>query len=127
MEPFAIIQQFFARMQCQFCSEPFNPEEDVQLMGEGQGFFLVGIHCHKCNHNNGIAAVGMKEGMSAAEAWIEAHPEWSVDDIVRLSDLPRITPNDVLDAHERIQALDADWMQLIPEEIRERCTATDTE
>jgi transcription elongation factor Elf1 len=54
-------------------------------------------------------------------------PELTPEEKERLSVFAPIGTNDLLDAHHAIQSLDAGWMKLIPPEMRQRCTGSDTE
>lgn len=53
-------------------------------------------------------------------------PELPPEEKERLSVFAPIQEDDVLDAHHAIQSLDANWMSLIPEEMRQRCKDSDT-
>ncbi len=127
MDTFSIIQNFFTRMACHFCGVAFEPD-DVQLVGEGDGYMIVSVHCHDCGQHNGVAAVGVEtreEGLSETRQFKD--PEFTDEDYVRLSEFDVIQADDVLEAHEFFQNLGSDWMKFIPPEIRERCTGNDTE
>lgn len=125
MDSFSIIQNFFTRMTCNFCHKPFE-EEDVELIREEEGVFIVGVYCHNCNRQVGVAMVGIEpQGMEGARIYRD--PEFTDDDIQRLSQFDPITEDDVIEAHQFIEALDGEWMQLIPPEIRERYTGSGME
>ena len=143
MDAFAVIQHFFTRMQCRFCGVSFAPE-DVRLLDEGEGYYVVSLHCHDCGQHNGDAAVGvehqedippdMLRALDAAIAsgggriaMVTEDPELTEDDLDRLSDYEPITEKDVLNAHQFIQNLDKDWMKFIPPEMRQSHKETDTE
>ncbi len=155
MNTFNIIQNFFTRMACRYCGVSFAPN-DVSLLEEGEGFFVVRIHCHDCGQHNGDAAVGVEtagedgtgemdpEVLKAMEAFAEElstmpfgqqimrrsprpDPELTEADVRRLEDYDPISDEDVLNAHSFIQNLDRDWMKFIPPEIRQRHTEHDTE
>ena len=60
------------------------------------------------------------------DRWLQAGGKIA-EELERLSGFKPIREDDVLDAHHFFQNLGADWASLIPEEVRERCTAIDTE
>lgn len=143
MDTFQIIRQFFTKMDCRFCGEGFDAD-DIHMVGRGENYFVVAIHCHECGKHNGDAAVGVEhvghagaimgpngpldmEDLLKELGIIIEDPELTELDIERFEDLEPIKEDDVLEAHEFIQQLDGDWMKFIPEGIRQRCTATDTE
>jgi hypothetical protein len=65
-----------------------------------------------CGHPLGVAIVG------AAPTQNRKNPElpidWTNRDANRLRDLPPISFDDVLAAHEFFDSLDADWQQYLP-------------
>lgn len=146
MDTFQIIRQFFTKMDCRFCGENFAAD-DIHMVGRGENYFVVAIHCHECGKHNGDAAVGIEHvGQAGAGVMglgqgspvdmetllkelgiLIEDPELTELDIERFEDLSPIKEDDVLEAHEFIQNLDSDWMKFIPEGIRQRCTTTDTE
>lgn len=129
MDTFGIIQHFFTRMECNFCQEAFEPE-DVELVGEGDGMYIVSVHCHHCGRHNGVAAVGVESAphsRAIQDAKRFKDPEFTDDDRQRLAQSPVIDEDAVLEAHEFIQSMGADWQRFIPEEIRQRYTTPDTE
>lgn len=139
MNTFNLIQNFFTRMACQFCGIHFEPD-DVQLVGEGHGFYIVSVQCHDCGQHNGTAAVGVETHEQALEIDEQdvtegiplprrrfKDPEFTEEDFQRLAQFDPVTENDVLAAHEFIQQLDDGWLKFIPEGIRQRYTAPETE
>lgn len=126
MDAFNLIQNFFTRMNCNFCTQHFEPE-DISLIREEDGIYIVNVFCNHCKTQNGVAMVGVElpEGATAHAGYSD--PELTEDELERLSAFKPIQEDDVLDAHYFFQNLDADWARLIPEEVRERCTAIDTE
>lgn len=115
MDAFNLIQNFFTRMRCNFCSHTFSPE-DIQLIRQDEGIFIVNVFCNHCGTQNGVAMVGVE--VPAGETQYFEDPELTPTEIDRLSDFEPITDNDVLDAHGFFNNLDANWMQMIPEELR---------
>lgn len=148
MDTFNLIKQFFTRMDCRYCGDNFVAD-DIHMVGRGEHHFVVAIHCHQCGKHNGDAAVGIEqqvEGLvgqlGAAGAMMGSmdletlfqelgiiieDPELTDYDLQRFEGSTPIGHNDVLEAHQFIQNLDSGWSKLIPEDIRQRCTVTDTE
>ena len=131
MDAFGIIQQFFTRMACRFCDESFIPN-DIRLIDETDGFFIVAVHCHECGRHNGDAAVGFEafegsENDTDDKAYLFKDPEFTETDLERLNQFDTINDDDVLNAHHFIRSLKSDWMQFIPEEIRQQYTGHETE
>jgi len=152
MDAFTLIQKFFTRMPCQECGTRFATE-DVELLGEGDGYYVVSLVCHECGHHNGTAAVGVEAGAhmeelmqmdpkeiaevfaAAAQHHVEKtrrkrlkhfkDPEFTETDRRRLSTFEVIDENDVLDAHHFIENLEADWTKHIPESLRAPVSAAD--
>ncbi len=128
MDAFSLIQHFFTRMNCNFCNCSFQPE-DIQLIRQEDGIYIVNVYCNRCQTQNGVAMVGVETG---EEAGIPQYPgfedpELTEDELERLGDYHPVNYNDVLDAHQFFQNLDENWTQFIPEEIRERCISSGTE
>lgn len=123
MDAFHLIQNFFTRMRCNFCSHSFMPE-DIQLIRQDEGIYIVNVYCNHCRTQNGVAMVGVE--VPTAEQRFE-DPELTPDEMVRLADFRPISPDDVLDAHTFFNNLGDDWMKFIPSEMLERCTELQTE
>jgi len=123
MDAFHLIQNFFTKMRCNFCSHSFSPD-DVQLIRQDDGIYIVNVYCNHCSTQNGVAMVGVEMPGEAARF---EDPELTEEELVRLADFKPISADDVLEAHEFFQKLDGDWMKLIPPEMLERCTAPETE
>lgn len=172
MDVFALIQHFFTRLNCQECGEHFA-EDDIELVDEAEGLFIVHVGCHHCGHDHGTAAVGVQGGMDGDDDELDMmdvmrqmmgsdndndssvgmlpgrsrrraggsngsrrhthprrrfqDPEITDADRLRLRELDPISQDDVIAAHNTIQALDSGWMSLIPPEIRERYRDIQTE
>lgn len=124
MDAFHLIQNFFTKMRCNFCSHTFAPE-DIQLIRQDEGIYIVNVYCNHCSTQNGVAMVGveMPEGQKA----VFEDPELTEEEMIRLADYQPISADDVLEAHEFFSHLGSDWMKFIPPEMRERCTAIETE
>lgn len=132
MDSFSIIQNFFTRMHCNFCSSPFDPE-GIQLIREDQGFYIVSVSCCACERQIGVAMVGIEnneDGLS--EVPVPAgrefkDPELTEAELERFSGYNVVSYDDVLNAHHFFNQLDEGWMRFIPQEMIERCTEIETE
>ena len=114
MDAFSLIQNFFTRMNCNFCSHAFDTE-DIQLLRQDEGIFIVNVFCNHCNTQNGVAMVGME--VPGQELTFQ-DPELTPDELERLGKFEAIKENDVLAAHDFFSGLDAGWMKHIPEHLR---------
>lgn len=123
MDAFSLIQNFFTRMRCNFCSHPFEPE-DIQLIRQDEGIFIVNVFCNHCNTQNGVAMVGVEV---PGQDLTFQDPELTQEELERLGKFQPIGADDVLDAHYFFSSLGDDWMKFIPEEMRQRHTAPETE
>ena len=131
MDSFGIIQQYFTRLQCQFCSHTFL-EGDVQLIRQDDAMFIVNVFCHRCQTQNGVTMVGLagSEGMSNEEMLpvrVFKDPELTEAELARLAQFKPIVEDDVLAAHEFFGNLGSNWMSLIPEEMRQSQTGSGME
>lgn len=124
MDAFQLIQNFFTRMRCNFCSHSFTPD-DIQLLRQEEGIYIVNVYCNQCNTQNGVAMVGVEVPQGSGHSFPD--PELTEEEVVRLAEFEPITEDDVLTAHEFIHGLDGNWQQFIPQEMLERCTVTGTE
>jgi hypothetical protein len=123
MDAFHLIQNFFTRMRCNFCSHSFSPE-DIQLIRQDEGIYIVNVYCNHCRTQNGVAMVGV-EAPAAGQRFDD--PELTEEELVRLADFHPISSDDVLDAHAFFNNLGSDWMKFIPSEMLERQTAPEME
>lgn len=123
MDAFQLIQSFFTRMRCNFCSHSFSPD-DIQLLRQEEGIYIVNVYCNQCDTQNGVAMVGVEVPQHGHPF---PDPELTDEEITRLAEFEPITEDDVLSAHEFIHNLDGDWQRFIPQEMLERCTVTETE
>ncbi|MEM0951918.1 MAG: hypothetical protein AAGI66_07230 [Cyanobacteria bacterium P01_H01_bin.74] len=129
MDAFQLIQNFFTRMQCNFCSQPFRPD-DIELIRQEDAMFIVNVHCGKCNKQNGVAMVGLETAEDRKAFNLHkgfTDPELTEDEMVRLSEYDPINEDDVLDAHNFFQELDEHWQTFIPEEMRRQKITLETE
>ncbi len=123
MDAFQLIQSFFSRMRCNFCSHSFTPE-DIQLLRQEEGIYIVNVYCTHCETQNGVAMVGV-EVPERDHAFPD--PELTDEELNRLAEFDPITEDDVLSAHQFFRNLDGDWQRFIPQEMLERCKAPETE
>ncbi|HEY9686745.1 MAG TPA: hypothetical protein V6C52_07205 [Coleofasciculaceae cyanobacterium] len=123
MDAFSLIQSFFTRMRCNFCSHSFSPE-DIQLIRQDEGIYIVNVFCNHCHTQNGVAMVGVE--VPGQETAFQ-DPELTEEELERLADYKPISADDVLDAHHFFNNLDSNWARFIPSEMIERCTAIETE
>lgn len=114
MDSFSIIQNFFARMRCHFCTAYLSPE-GIELLREDKGVFIVNIHCTECAQQMGVAMVGL-EGAEIAGGPIQVYedPELTEEEMERLATYQPIGFDDVLDAHTFFTNLGADWHKHLP-------------
>lgn len=131
MNPRQIIQHFFTRMRCNYCSSHFKAE-GVDLVKEDGSVFLVDINCSHCERSAGLAMVSLDrmdgEGGFEFEPRFK-DPELTPAELDRLALYEPISENDVLDAHHFFQNLDSNWQQYLPktEEMRRRGTVLEME
>jgi len=128
MDAFQLIQTFFTRMRCNFCSHPFIPD-DIQLLRQDDGVFVVNVYCSHCRTQNGVAVVGVEAGMlnpNMGERF-KPHPDFTENDLLRFSEMKPVSSDDVIDAHSFFSTLDNDWMKFIPEEMRKQEIELQTE
>lgn len=124
MDAFQLIQSFFTRMRCNFCSHSFTPD-DIQLLRQEEGIYIVNVYCNHCNTQNGVAMVGVEVPQGSSHAFPD--PELTEEEMIRLAEFEPINEDDVLTAHEFINGLDGNWQRFIPQEMLERCTVPETE
>jgi hypothetical protein len=123
MDAFSLIQSFFSQMRCNFCSHSFEPD-DIQLLRQEDGIYIVNVFCNHCGTQNGVAMVGVE--VPSGAPYFE-DPELTPAELERLAEFEPITADDVLDAHQFFNNLDSDWMKFIPPEMRQPKTEPQTE
>ncbi len=123
MDAFNLIQNFFTKMRCNFCSHSFSPE-DIQLIRQDEGIYIVNVYCNHCGTQNGVAMVGVEV---PGETVHFEDPELTEQELERLADFKPISANDVLDAHHFFSNLGDDWMKFIPPERLQPDTEPETE
>jgi hypothetical protein len=123
MDAFQLIQTFFTRLRCNFCSHSFSPD-DIQLLRQEEGIYIVNVYCNQCDTQNGVAMVGVEVPKNAHPF---PDPELTEEELIRLAEFEPITEDDVLSAHEFINQMDGGWQRFIPQEMLARCTETETE
>jgi len=118
MDGFNIIQHFFTRMRCQFCTSQLE-KDGVELIRQEQSVYIVNVHCMQCARQMGIALVGLQHSTPHALHQGFLDPELTPEEIDRLARFQPIDYNDVVDAHRFFSALDENWQQYLPEEMRQ--------
>ncbi len=126
MEGFNLIQNFFTRMRCHFCSTHLSPD-GVELIRHDNGVFIVNVHCTHCTRQMGIALVGMEGSEVVASDAHYEDPELTEAELERLGNFAPVNFDDVLDAHTFFSGLDSGWMQHLPEEMRQLDITLETE
>jgi hypothetical protein len=127
MNHFALIQKFFTRMTCPHCGSAIH-EHGVELVREMNGMFLVSVSCTHCHQHVGMAMVGVdKEAhQQASPAALQRQgllrrryqdPELTPTERQRLASFSPIGFDDLLDVHEEVSSLGADWVTRIPPDI----------
>lgn len=103
------VKFIFSKMVCSCCNEQFTPD-CVEIIRVEGNCAIVKIECTNCHKNYGIAVVGIET--------VGEEPDENVD-YVSVPDLPAITFDDVLEAHEFIDKMGSDWMKYIPKEFKD--------
>lgn len=116
---FDAVQDYFQRRQCRHCSSRYAAD-GIELVRQEPGAYVVRITCSHCHQPLGTALIGLSNandpfGQQPGKAEVPAYPgEWTKRDIDRLSGQPAISYDDVLNAHQFVQALGDDWYQQLP-------------
>lgn len=108
---FQAIQEYFQQKSCRYCANQFSAE-GIQLLREEPGVFVVRVTCKACGHPLGVAIVGAANNDVKKEKKLPG--DWSRKDSARLNNLPPISFDDVLAAHEFFSQLDANWQRYLP-------------
>jgi hypothetical protein len=103
----------------------------VKLLREEKDYWVVRVHCTACQQPAGVAIVGVEyEGGEAKEVPAQAAAAApatinrgrgifsSRREEERFSDLPPISPDEVIDAHGFFTNLGEDWMKHLPKRSR---------
>ena len=101
------VKLIFSKMVCSCCDQQFTPDCVDIIRIEGN-CAIVKIQCTHCDTNYGIAIIG-----------IETISIENEEDNVLIPNLPPITDNDVLAAHDFIEKLDENWMKYIPDKFKQ--------
>lgn len=129
MKNFSVVQEHFRKLRCAHCNEAFAPE-GVKLLREEKDYWVVRVHCIACNQPAGVAIVGVEYESSETPAEPrEAATAGTTVGRVRgifssrreeekFSELPPISPDEVIDAHNFFTDLGSNWMDLIPKRAR---------
>jgi hypothetical protein len=125
MKNFAVVQEHFRKLRCAHCNESFNPE-GVKLLREEKDYWVVRVHCVRCNQPAGVAIVGVEyESVDAPSEParefqpMATPPRWrgifsSRREEEHFSKMTPISQDEVIDAHRFVQDLGVDWMKHIP-------------
>jgi len=128
MNHFALIQKFFTRMTCPHCGSAIH-EKGVELVREMNELFLVSVSCRECGQHVGMAMVGVDKEAgyhAASPAALQRQgmlrrryqdPELTPTERKRLAAFSPIGFDDLLDVHEEVASLGADWVKRIPPDI----------
>lgn len=108
---FQAIQEYFQQKVCRFCSCQFK-QDGIELLRQEPGVLVVRVTCNSCGHPLGVAIVGTTPKTQKAKP--RSYGEWTKKDRSRLSELPRITYDDVLKAHQFFKNLGSDWAKYLP-------------
>jgi hypothetical protein len=109
---FQAIQEYFQQKSCRYCSNQYSAD-GIKLLREEPGVFVVRVTCQSCGHPLGVAIVGAANHHTVKKER-KLPLDWTRKDASRLNDLPPISFDDVLAAHEFFSQLDADWQQYLP-------------
>ena len=108
---FQAIQEYFQQKFCRNCTNQFSAD-GITLLREEPGVFVVRVTCQSCGHPLGVAIVGAAPTHNKKHAQLPL--DWTRKDAARLRDLPPISFDDVLEAHEFFASLDSSWQQHLP-------------
>ena len=102
------VKFIFSNMICSCCDNQFTPD-CVEIIRVEGNCAIVKIECTHCHQNYGIAVVGIET--------ISEDTEENTDQVL-IPDMPAISFDDVLEAHEFIDKMGSDWMKYIPKEFK---------
>ncbi len=116
MNNLGIIKEFFSNMRCSQCNNFFE-RESIKLLRQEGVYLVVKIACEICGKNIGLAMLGLdkesiKKSMSATGDFESLKLE--------MDDNQPISYDDVIDAHNFIEELGADWDKFLPNKIEEK-------
>lgn len=108
---FQAIQEYFQQKFCRNCANHFS-SEGIQLLRQEPGVMVVRVTCQSCNHPLGVAIVGtITEGRKKEHS---LPLDWNRRDVERLAKKSPINFDDVLEAHQFLNGLGADWSRHLP-------------
>lgn len=111
---FQAIQEYFQQKVCRFCSRQFA-QEGIELLRQEPGVLVVRVTCSSCGNPLGVAIVGTTpKAQTNGGKSSQSFGEWTKKDKNRLGKLPKITYDDVLEAHQFFQNLGSDWTKHLP-------------
>ena len=106
---FRAVQEYFQRKSCRFCDHPFAPE-GIQLLREEPGMLVVRVGCSICGRPLGVAIVDTGPVRCNPQ-----HPiDWTKKDLEKFANLPAVSYDDVLNAHEFLNSVGSDWAKYLP-------------
>lgn len=126
MNNFNLIQEHFTQLHCPSCDLCFT-KESIDLIREEKDYWVVRVCCSHCNHSPGFAIVGIeyettqihnKYPLIRSKNSENLIKDKKVNfDEIRFRDKPKITGNDVIDAHNFIKDLGNDWMKYLKKDF----------
>lgn len=105
MNNFDLIQEHFTQLHCPSCDICFT-KNCVNLIREEKDYWVVKVSCCNCNHSPGFAIVGIEYEKQIINSNTDL-------DKLRFRNLPPITSDDVIKAHDFFKNLGSDWMKYI--------------
>lgn len=97
----------FKNLCCSRCKSDFT-RESISVLRKEDSMLVVNLHCEVCGKDFGVSFLGVKN--IDAEFF-----DKEKSSLRMIDDLPPISKDDVLDAHEFIKDLDEHWNKYLPE------------
>ncbi len=101
------IDVLFKNLCCSRCKSDFD-EQSIKILRKENDVLVINLHCDKCGKDFGTAFLKTKN-LNAEFFDREKTPLRMIDD------LPPISKDDVINAHEFIKELDEHWTKYLPE------------
>ena len=102
------IRAMFTNLCCSRCKADFD-ENSIKVIREEDSMLVVKLFCNKCGKAFGTAFLGVSDLVDISEK------EKTKVALRMKEDLPPISKDDVLNAHDFIKNLDEHWAQYLPE------------
>ena len=102
------IDILFKNLCCSRCKSDFD-EDSVKILRKEDLVTVINLKCNKCGKDFGTAFVGTKN-LNAEFFDRDKTPLRMIDD------LPPISKDDVIDAHEFLKELDEHWTKYLPKD-----------